>query len=193
MFDKSFDFLYKNNTIEKMGENDAKVHLLTFRTSKKRTIIVRVHEHKNESLYVIKFFDKNHRLSDDKFNLLVADGEATAIINTNIAIMQYFHSKNPYASFAFMGAPTKEEIIENTRMNRHSAYNTKRFRLYRCIMSLFFNPARFLHIQNLNCSAYLMVNRDFLYPEKDTMLKKIIQKLQSSYSDEIEEEGFTNL
>lgn len=176
-----------------MGENDAKVHLLTFRTSKKRTIIVRVHEHKDESLYVIKFFDKNHRLSDDKFNLMVADGEASAIINTNVAIMQYFYSKNPYASFAFMGAPTKDEMIENAQLNRHSAYNTKRFRLYKRIMSLFFNPAQFLHIQNANCSAYLMVNRDFLYPEKDEKLKRIILKLKSAYSDEIEEEGFSSI
>ena len=176
-----------------MGENDAKVHLLTFRTSKKRTIIVRVHEHKKESLFVIKFFDKNHRLSDDKFNFMVADGEASTIINTNIAIMQYFYNKNPYASFAFMGAPTKEEIRENTQLNRHSAYNTKRFRLYKRIMSLFFNPARFLHIQNANCSAYLIANRDFLYPEKDEKLKRIILTLKSAYSDEIEEEGFTNL
>ena len=109
MFDKCFEFQYKTNKIERIGESDVKVHLLTFRTSKNRVIIVNVHEHQEHSLYVLKFFDKNHRLSDNKFSLLTADGEAPAIINTNIAILQYFYKQNPYASFAFMGAPTQEE------------------------------------------------------------------------------------
>jgi hypothetical protein len=149
-----------------------------------------VHEHKEQSLYVLKFFDKNHRLSDNKYSLMTADGEASAIINTNIAILQYFYKQNPYASFAFMGAPTAPEIAENTKLNRHSAYNTKRFRLYRRIMSLFFNPARFLHVQNKQCSAYLIANRDFLYPDNETMLKRMIERLKSCYEDEIEEYGF---
>ena len=190
MFDKCFEFQYKTNKIERIGESDVKVHLLTFRTSKNRVIIVNVHEHQEHSLYVLKFFDKNHRLSDNRFSLLTADGEASAIINTNIAIMQYFYKQNPYASFAFMGAPTKEEIETNIQNNHHSAYITKRFKLYRRVMSIFFNPARFLHVQNIQCSAYLMANRDFLYPNHESMLKKIIQRLKASYPDEIEEEGF---
>ena len=190
MFDKCFEFQYKTNKIERIGESDVKVHLLTFRTSKNRVIIVNVHEHQEHSLYVLKFFDKNHRLSDNKFSLLTADGEAPAIINTNIAILQYFYKQNPYASFAFMGAPTQEEIETNIQNHHHSAYSTKRFKLYRRIMSLFFNPAQFLHVQNIQCSAYLMANRDYLYPNNESMLKKIIQKLKASYPDEIEEDGF---
>ena len=192
MFDKSFDFQYKTNKMERIGESDVKVHLLTFRTFSNRVIIVIVHEHQEHCLYVIKFFDKNHRLSDNKFSLLTADGEASTIINTNIAIMQYFYKKNPYASFAFMGAPTQKEIQANIQNCRHVAYNNKRFKLYRRIMSLFFNPARFLHVQNMRCSAYLIANRDYLYPKNDSMLKKIIQRLKTSYPDEIEEEGFKN-
>lgn len=190
MFDKCFEFQYKTNKIERIGESDVKVHLLTFRTSKNRVIIVNVHEHQEHSLYVLKFFDKNHRLSDHKFSLLTADGEASAIINTNIAIMQYFYKQNPYASFAFMGAPTQEEIEINLQNHHHSAYSTKRFKLYRRIMSLFFNPAQFLHVQNIQCSAYLMANRDFLYPNNEPMLKKIIERLKVSYLDEIEEDTF---
>ena len=64
MFDKCFEFQYKTNKIERKGESDVKVHLLTFRTSTNRVIIVNVHEHQEHSLYVIKFFDKNHRLSE---------------------------------------------------------------------------------------------------------------------------------
>ena len=190
MFDKIFDFQYKMSKIERIGEHDVIVHHLTFRTSKKRTIIVYVHEHKEHSLYALKFFDKNHRLSDNKYSLLTSDGEASAIINTNIAIMQYFYKKNPYASFTFMGAPTTEELKKNLQANHHGGYNTKRFRLYRRIMSLFFNPARFLHVQNFKCSGYLIANRDYLYPNSETMLKAMIQRLKSAYPDEIEDDGF---
>lgn len=192
MFDKIFEFQYKTNKIERKGENDVKIHLLTFRTSKKRTIIVQVHEHIEYSLYVLKFFDKNHRLSDNKYSLLTSDGEASAIINTNIAIMFYFYKKNPYASFSFMGAPSTQEIEKNLLANHHAGYNTKRFRLYRRIMSLFFNPARFLHVQNIKCSGYIIVNRDYLYPDSESNLKKMIKRLKSSYPDEIEEEGFVS-
>jgi hypothetical protein len=190
MFDKQFDFIYKMNTIEKKGEQDVKVHLLTFRTSKNQTIIVEVHEHKEESLYILKFFDKNHRLSDHKYSLLTAHGETSAILNTNIAIMQYFYAKNPFASFAFMGAPTTKEIAQNKQLNYHLGHNTKRFRLYSRVMSLFFNPARFLHVQNTACSGYLVANRDYLYPDNEAKLEKIIQKLKTCYPDEIDEAGF---
>ena len=190
MFDKCFPFQYKRSKIEKIKESDIKVHLLTFRTSKKRTIIVTVREHIDQAVFVLKFFDKNHRLSDNKFSLMTAEGEAAAVINTNVKILHYFYQKNPYASFAFMGAPTLEEIKENELMNRHAAYNTKRFKLYRRIMSLFFNPTRFLHIQNINCSVYLIANRDKLYPETESALKKLIQALKVSYPDELEDQGF---
>ena len=173
-----------------MGESDVKVHLLTFRTSKNRTIIVRVHEHKEHSLHVLKFFDKNHRFSNNKYSLLNSDGEASAIINTNIAILLYFYQKNPFASFAFMGAPTQEEAEKNSQTKKHFAHDTKRFRLYRRIMSLFFNPVRFAHIQNPLCSAYLIANRDYLNPNTDATLKSMIQRLKTAYPDEIEEDGF---
>ncbi len=90
----------------------------------------------------------------------------------------------------YMNTDTQEEIETNIQNHHHSAYSTKRFKLYRRIMSLFFNPAQFLHVQNIQCSAYLMANRDYLYPNNESMLKKIIERMKASYPDEIEEDGF---
>jgi hypothetical protein len=190
MFDKSFNFLHKSKKSERLGGIDVKVHILTFSTSKKRRIIVHVHEHTDDSLYVLKFFDKSHRLSDSRFSLMTADGEASAVINTNIKILQYFYEKKPYASFAFMGSPTVEETEKNIKLSLHPAHDTKRFRLYRRIMSNFFNPVTFLHIQNLECSAYLIVNRDYIHPDDQNNLIKLISKLKLCYHNEIEVEGF---
>ncbi len=189
MFDKSFPFRVTGHKIETIDGNDVKLHLLVFRTSKHRTIIVQVYEH-DHYMYVLKFFDKNHKYSERKYSLLNSDGEASRIINTCINIMLSFYEKNAYASFAFMGAPTEKELLINKNAGRHGAYNTKRFRLYRLIMSNFFHPVRFLHIQNTGCSVYMVVNRDYLHPNPDEKITQIIQTLKKYYSDELLEEGF---
>jgi hypothetical protein len=56
MFDKTFSFQYINNKMDKLGEKDVKLHLLTFRTSARRTIIVQVYEHEDEIL--VEGFEK---------------------------------------------------------------------------------------------------------------------------------------
>ena len=103
-------------------------------------------------IYGIKFYQKNHRLSKDKYRLMSNTFEPRRIVNTCINIMLEVYSNNPKASFGFIGANNIDEDLRYT----------KRFRFYSRIIATYFDSTYFIHKENIDKSTYILVNRKSL-------------------------------
>ena len=149
MFNSSYSFRYCSHSKPK-GQNSVITHILTFNCRKNQQYIVYVEEYPH-SMFAIKFFLKNHRLSENKYKLITGFNDQIRVFSTCIKIMEYFYQKNPYSSFT---------IIGETLLNEPTYLNTKRFRVYKRILENLFSPFRFFHLSFPAKSAYMLVNKD---------------------------------
>lgn len=127
-------------------------HKYKFVTSRNTLYHVNVEQYKND-IYIVKFFPKKYKGSDNKYFILTYEYDARKIIYTCITIALDIYGNDSNASFGFIGAPTlkekeREKILEET----------KRFKAYRYFATFFFNPLHFTHITNKNYSTYLLLN-----------------------------------
>lgn len=148
-------------------------------------------------IYVVQFYLKCHRLSDNRFNLFIPESKSKKesknininnkhvflLLNTLTNLALEIIKKNPLASFGFMGAPTT--IEQNYKKNKKNINpdktikETKRFRVYSLYIKRYFPPNTFTHIEYRNSSCYLLQN---LKNEKinkeisDNFLNKIISE-----------------
>lgn len=120
------------------------------------------------NMYSVKFYQKNHKLSPRKYQILSNTFEPRTIIYTCMSIMGEILKINPYASFGFIGSNCDGESVENT----------KRYRFYSRIVATKIDNLRFLHIENVEKSAYLLVNRRELDRTPDLM-----DKIEEEFSD----------
>ena len=77
-------------------------------------------------------------------------------------------STNPEASFGFIGANLIGE----------SEQETKRFRVYKTILTTYFSEAQYFHYQILEKSAYALISRRVIESNPD-----IIQEISTYFSD----------
>jgi hypothetical protein len=120
-------------------------------------------------MYAVKFYQKNHRLSPKKYQILSNTFEARRIIYTCMNIMFLLYKKNPRASFGFIGANCENESQENT----------KRYRVYNKIVATQVSENIFKHVENMEKSAYMLINRDELkeYPNLVEEIERTFQEL----------------
>jgi hypothetical protein len=120
-------------------------------------------------MYAVKFYQKNHRLSPKKYQILSNTFEARRIIYTCMNIMFLLYKKNPRASFGFIGANCENESQENT----------KRYRVYNKIVATQVSENIFKHVENMGKSAYMLINRDELkeYPNLVEEIERTFQEL----------------
>jgi hypothetical protein len=138
------------------------VFLYRFRSKKsKLAYMVRVEEYKLH-VYAVKFYLKNHSLSDDKYRIMTNTHEPRRIINTCINIMLSIYNKDPMASFGFIGANGFGEEVGCT----------KRYRVYSRIIATYFSDQFFYHKENISKSAYMLINNRSL-KEDPTLTEKI--------------------
>lgn len=124
------------------------IYLYRFKSSKSNlSYIVRV-EHYEHSIFAVKFYQKSHRLSADKYRLLSNTNEPRRIINTCINVMLSVYKSNPNASFGFIGANCLEEQVSCT----------KRYRVYSKMIATYFSDKYFYHKENVDKSAYMLIN-----------------------------------
>lgn len=119
-------------------------------------------------IYIVQFYLKNHRLSGNRFNLLLKDPQEKNnknvffVLNTITNICLEIIKKNSRASFGFMGAPTSKET--NPKKNKSNINpdktikNTKRHRVYSLFVKRYFSPDTFTHIEFNQSSCYLLKN-----------------------------------
>lgn len=171
MFDSSYKFRYCNHIKIQKGQYHVVEHILTFSSKSKHRYIVRVEEYPH-IVYAVKFHLKRHSLSDKKYNIETNLNDPLKVIGTCVEIMLYFYRKNPFATFAFIGA---NSIFELNRKN------TRRFKIYKQIMENSFSVITFNHLVYEDESAYILLNKDNL---EDNLFEKIEQMFMSFYTKE---------
>lgn len=121
-----------------------------FKSSKSHhTYIVRVERYK-EHAYCLKFFDKAHADSRNKFSMRTGTFEPRTIFYTIYNIMLDVLSRDRLASFFFIGADDeKDELGEATR----------RYRVYRRFVSSTVSGKVFEHYRVNSLSLYILVNK----------------------------------
>lgn len=177
-----FDSPYKFNSIGKdknfvLLEHQVSCDLLTFRDINNNRYIVRVEEY-DYNVFAIKFYLRNHRNSDNKYNLLTHSHKASRIISTMIRIIVVYFHKNPYSSFVFIGA----HLIGEDRKN------TKRFRVYTRAVKNMISPASFHHFEYPDESGYVLLNKDFNENNPD-LLKNIEDIFNRIYVSSLEKDN----
>lgn len=111
--------------------------IYTFRSTKSNLVyLVRV-EHYRMEVYIIKFYLKSNRNSPHKYSLLTNTFEPRRILNTCVNILLDIYRDNPDASFGFIGANLIGE----------SEANTKRYRVYKKIVTTYFTDIYFHQLQ----------------------------------------------
>ena len=113
--------------------------------------IVRVEEYPND-FYGVKFYLKTDKLNPHKYNRLTGLNEPRPVINTCIAILLEIGQQNLRASFGFIGA----------NMINEGMTETKRFCVYRRILTTYFSEEVFYHYQMKEQSAYALIRRSVL-------------------------------
>lgn len=96
--------------------------------------IVRVERYKYD-VYAVKFYQKSHQLSKNKYRLMTNTNEPRRIINTCVNIMLSIYEANKNASFGFIGSNGIGE----------SVCCTKRYRVYSRLMATYFSEKLFYH------------------------------------------------
>lgn len=124
--------------------------LYRFRSTKSNYVYIVEVEQYDYDMYAVKFYPKQFRLSKHKYKLLTNTFEARKVINSCVMIMLDVYSKNPTASFGFVGARCLDE---------KQTENVKRFRVYSNLMATYFSDTYFVHRENRKNNVYVMINR----------------------------------
>jgi len=171
MFTDSFPFRAINNHPNKAGGFETIWHNYSFKGKNNKRYIV-IAEEFHYSVFAVKFYLQEHKYCEHKFTRLSKQNECSRVITTVGKIMLSITAKNPYASFAFVGSPLKEEAKKNT----------KRFRLYSKIVANLIAPINFEHKTSRKHSAYLLLNRNNQEPD---LLPKIEEMFKPFYEYEL--------
>lgn len=131
-------------------------------TKNHQRYIVEVDHFEDNELFAVKFYQKNHEGSKNKYHLLTKSEYSITVFSTVLSIMSEIYSKYPYCSFVFQGAKLLTEDNES---------DTKRFRLYGKICKYFFSPSLFEHFDRKTTSHYVVLNR--AYRDKQSLLDLI--------------------
>jgi hypothetical protein len=162
-----------------------KEHIYSFRTRFKIEYIVNVEEYEND-MYVVKYFQKSHSNSKNKYNLLINKklpcfNDARRVIFTCVEIGKHIYATNPNASFGFMGNQTLKE------RERKITENTKRFRVYRYFANFYFSPDNFQHIMLKSRSIFILLNR-----KNEMANKKLFDDITKMFSNMYNMEDIIN-
>lgn len=173
---KGYGYLKRGNEV--VCENPSCIaYLYRFKTNKNNTYIVRV-EHFKHDVFILKFYCKKHK--DSKFKYVMLTNyfdDPRLIIETCIKIGLELYKKHPYASFGFIGSPDLKELV---KADDQILLFTRRFRLYKRFAVNYFNYENFFHLENINYSAYLLLNRAAVVKDNE-LLNKVSTMFAEQY------------
>lgn len=155
------------------GDSKGLLHILLYRfksTKSNLVYIVRVEEYEYD-IYAVKFYQKSHSLSKNKYRIMTNTNEPRRIINTCVNIMLTVYQKNKKASFGFVGANGFDEDISYT----------KRYRVYSRIIATYFSDEHFYHKENIEKSAYMLINNISLKENPD-----LVEQIESFFIEQYE-------
>jgi len=131
--------------------------IYTFTTRLNRTYIVNIHRYEYR-VYVIKFHDKNHSDSKNKYSLILNDYDVGKVLKTILEIAITILREDTFASFAFVGA---HKIGKETS----TTVATQRYRVYKRLTEYFLGGETFIHTFEEQSNSYLLINRSNPGPE----------------------------
>lgn len=144
-----------------------------FKSERSRhTYIVRVERYKSHT-YCVKFFDKAHTDSKNKFSLRTNTFEARTIFYTIYHILLDILGKDPRASFFFIGA--EDEKDESTAA-------TRRYLVYRRFVMSTISDRLFDHYRVNELSLYILVNKHSVN-DKEEFVEQIAEGVKSLYNN----------
>jgi len=128
--------------------------------------------HYEHNVYAIKFFQKKHRLSKNRYNItyprefrdkVTGNRNFLKILHTVNAIAMTILKDDELASFGFLGAPRLSELdpdINGDRINPDSTVSdTKRYRIYGNYVRRYYDPKTFKYIESPSASILLLMNQ----------------------------------
>lgn len=148
-------------------------YLYRFKSAKSHvTYLVRA-EQFPEHAYCIKFYDKNHQHSDDKYSLLTNTFEVRTILYTIYHILLDVLHRDPHASFFFIGASDEHDELGQA---------TRRFNVYRVFTASVVSENFFEHYRHNEMSLYILVNKDTV-EDRAAYASLIKEKVQTAYME----------
>jgi len=145
--------------------------------------------HLKHDIYILQFFLKNHRLSGNRFNMLLNANNKTHVfyvLNTIVNIIEIIIKRNSLASFGFMGAPIRKETSKKLNLRNinldGTIKNTKRFSTYSMYVKRYFPPTLFTHIDYEDTSCYLLKNNKNIYLTKEIADQYLNEIISSKYN-----------
>lgn len=165
---EGYPFIFVMNDNKK--ENELQKYSMQYRFKSEKSnhkYIVRV-ECYDEHAYCLKFFDKSHTLSNDKYSLRTGTFEPRTIFYTLIKILLDVLDKDNKASFFFIGANDEKDTPGKA---------TRRFRIYQKFVLSVIGDRVFKHYRNNNLSLYILVNKKGVEHE-DLFISKITEEVQ---------------
>ena len=136
-----------------------------FATKIKSNYIVRAEQHNND-FFAVKFYAKQHRKSERKYNIVVNKGDVANILITCAKVIPSILQKFPLASFGFIGSRTID--IYSGKVENFD--NNQRYKLYSHHIPQLIGDKTFLHKAYATASAYALLNRKIndidLYEQK---------------------------
>lgn len=198
---KLLELSYKWTSQGSKNENGFNVEIYSFKSEIINHYYIIEIINYDYNIYIVQFYLKCHRLSDNRFNLLIPKETKISLekdrnlynrhvfflLNTLTLIALEIIRKDSLASFGFMGAPTTGEL--NYKKNKENINpdktikETKRFRVYSKFIKRYFPPSKFTHIEYENSSCYLLQNNTNTSLNKeiaDSILNNIILNKISS-------------
>lgn len=168
MLESAYPF-YHIMKVQGDGKGILDIDLYRFKSQKSKLVyIVRVERYEYD-VYAIKFYPKNHQHSKNKYRLLTNTNEPRRIINTCVNIMLSIYEANGNASFGFIGSNGIDEDI----------CCTKRYRVYSKLMATYFSNKHFYHKENIEKSAYMLINNDALKANEN-----LISQIEDFFSNQ---------
>ena len=106
------------------------------------------------NIYVLKFYRRKFKGAKERYNLMSNEYKCSRIVGTCFSIFMDIYTKNPLASFGFLGSHT----IDRAKNIDEPKSETKRFRIYRQAVINYFGVETFTHFSDPQNSVYLAVS-----------------------------------
>ena len=127
-----------------------------------------------EHTYCIKFYNKAHQHSDDKYSLLTNTYEVRTILYTVYHILLDVLKRDPSASFFFVGASDEHDGVGQA---------TRRFGVYRIFTSSVVGDDYFEHFRFNEMSLYILVNKCAV-SDRQQFVERLKAEVCRAYSTE---------
>jgi len=157
-------------------------HLFVFKSDKSKIMYFLECEVFDKNILALKFYDKNHKDSKNRFSFLTKSNEVWSVLHTCIQVIPILEGEYPGCSFVAVGArgitpDGRQEQVENTQ--RYIAYK-------RILFKLFESTVNYTLIDSDEHSALLMMNILEFVEDDNLREEEFNEKVLTKYVEIVE-------